>query len=63
MPEKMSFDEMISVLDGACGRLIVASMNYPEIREAKKMITKVSLSLGEWAMELEELPFEAEMEK
>lgn len=55
MPEKMSFEDMISTLDGACGRLIVASMRNPEIREAMEMVTKVSLSLGEWAMELEEL--------
>lgn len=55
MPEKMSFEDMISALDGACGRLIVASMRNPEIREAMEMVTKVSLSLGEWAMELEEL--------
>ena len=54
MPEKMNFDDMISTLDGACGRLIVASMGNSEIREAMNMITKVSLSLGEWAMELEE---------
>ena len=55
MPEKISFEDMISALDGACGRLIVASMRNPEIREAMEMVTKVSLSLGEWAMELEEL--------
>lgn len=53
MPEKMSFEEMISMLDGACGRLIVASMANREVREAKEMITKVSLSLGEWGQELE----------
>ena len=54
MPEKMSFEDMISALDGACGRLIVASMSSREIREAMEMVTNVSLSLGEWAMELEE---------
>ena len=54
MIEKMSFEDMISVLDGANGRLIVASMRNPEVREAMDMITKVSLSLGEWAMELED---------
>ena len=54
MPEKMSFEDMISTLDGACGRLLVASMRNPEIREAMEMVTNVSLSLGEWAMELEE---------
>lgn len=54
MPEKMSFEDMISALDGACGRLIVASMSNREIREAMEMITNVSLSLGEWAMELDE---------
>lgn len=55
MPEKMSFEDMISALDGACGRLLVASMRNPEIREAMEMVTNVSLSLGEWAMDLEEL--------
>ena len=54
MEEKMSFEDMISALDGACGRLIVASMRNPEIREVMEMITNVSMSLGEWAMELEE---------
>ena len=55
MSEKMSFEDMISTLDGACGRLLVASMRNPEIREAMEMVTKVSLSLGEWSMDLEEL--------
>ena len=55
MSEKMSFEDMISALDGACGRLLVASMRNPEIREAMEMVTKVSLSLGEWSMDLEEL--------
>lgn len=44
---KMTLEEMISALDGACGRLIVASMSDPTIREAKEMVTKVSLALGE----------------
>lgn len=52
MPEKMNFEDMISALDGACGRLIVASMSNPEIREAMEMVTNVSLSLGEWAAEI-----------
>lgn len=55
MSEKMSFEDMISMLDGACGKLLVASMRNPEIREAMEMVTKVSLSLGEWSMDLEEL--------
>lgn len=55
MSEKMSFEDMISTLDGACGRLLVVSMRNPEIREAMEMVTKVSLSLGEWSMDLEEL--------
>ena len=54
MEENMSFEDMIYALDGACGRLIVASMRNPEIREVMEMITNVSMSLGEWAMELEE---------
>lgn len=44
---KMTLDEMIHTLDGACGRLIVASMRDPVIAEAKEMVTKVSLALGE----------------
>ena len=50
---KMSFEDMISALDGACGRLIVESMKNPIIREAMEMVTSVSLSLGEWAQEVE----------
>ena len=44
---KMNLDTMISTLDGACGRLLVASMTSPVVKEAMEMITKVSLSLGE----------------
>ena len=54
MPERMNFKDMISALDEACGRLIVASYADPAIREAKRLITDVSFSLGEWAIELEE---------
>ena len=54
MPEKMSFEDMISALDGAAGRLIVQSMKDPVISEAMEMITNVSLSLGEWMSEFEE---------
>ena len=51
---KMSIDEMISTLDGACGRLIVASMSDPVVREAHQMVMKVSLALGELGQEEEE---------
>ena len=51
--KKMSFADMISTLDGACGRLIFTALNIPEVREANDMVMKVSISLGEWAMELE----------
>lgn len=54
MPEKMSFKEMISALDEACGRLIIPSYADPLIKEAKRLITDVSFSLGEWATELED---------
>lgn len=50
---KMNFEDMISALDGAAGRLIVASMSNREVRDAMEMITKVSISLGEYAEELE----------
>ena len=43
----MSVEEMISKLDGACGRLIVAAMRDPVIREAMEMVTEVSIALGE----------------
>jgi hypothetical protein len=49
----MSLDEMISTLDAATGRLIVMSMQNKEVREAMEMISKVSISLGEYVEELE----------
>lgn len=51
---KMSFENMISSLDGASGRLTVEALKNPVIREAKEMIMKVSISLGEWPQEMEE---------
>lgn len=51
---KMSFEDMISSLDGASGRLTVEALKNTVIREAKEMIMKVSISLGEWAQEMEE---------
>lgn len=51
---KMSFDDMISSLDGASGRLTVEALKNPVIREAKEMIMKVSISLGEWAQDIED---------
>ena len=44
---KLSYDEMISLLDSAAGRLIVPSLNDNVIREAKEMIQQVSISLSE----------------
>ena len=51
---KMSFDEMISSLDGASGRLTVEALKNPIIREAKEMIMNVSIALGEWTMDIED---------
>lgn len=51
---KMSFEDMISSLDGASGRLTVEALKNTVIREAKEMIMKVSISLGEWVQEMEE---------
>lgn len=51
---KMNFEDMISLLDGASGRMTVEALKNPVIREAKEMIMKVSISLGEWAQEMEE---------
>lgn len=51
---KMSFDDMISSLDGASGRLTVEALKNPVIREAKEIIMKVSISLGEWAQYMDD---------
>lgn len=51
---KMNFEDMISSLDGASGRLTVEALKNPVIREAKEMIIKVSVSLGEWAQDMED---------
>jgi len=50
---KLSFEEMISRLDTACGMLIVAAMSNRTVREAMEMVTSVSLSLGEWGQDYE----------
>lgn len=50
---KMSLDDMISTLDGATCRLIVDAMRNPVIREAMEMISKVSISLGEYYEDFE----------
>ena len=52
--EKMSFEEMISALDEAAGRLIVPSTRDGVIRKAHELIMAVSISLGEWAEEMAE---------
>lgn len=44
---KMTIEEMISKLDGACGRLLAMSMKNKEVREAMEMVTSVSITLGE----------------
>lgn len=50
---KMSFEEMISALDEAAGRLILPSIRDEVIRKAHELIMAVSISLGEWAEEME----------
>ncbi len=50
----MSIDEMISKLDGACGRMLTVVMQNPVIREAMEMVTEVSIALGEMAEEMED---------
>ena len=50
---KLTFEEMISRLDTACGMLIVAAMSDATVREAMEMVTTVSISLGEWGQEYE----------
>ena len=49
----MTIDEMISQLDGACGRLIVEAMRNPIVKEAMEMVTEVSIALGEMACDSE----------
>ncbi len=51
---KMSFDDMISSLDGTSGRLTVEALKNPVIREAKEIIMKVSISFGEWAQYMDD---------
>lgn len=48
----MNIDEMISKLDGACGRLLVAAMKDTVVREAMEMVTEVSIALGEMGQEV-----------
>lgn len=50
---KLSFEEMVSRLDTACGMLIVAAMSDRTVRDAMEMVTSVSLSLGEWGQDYE----------
>jgi hypothetical protein len=50
---KMSFEEMISALYEAAGRLILPSIRDEVIRKAHELIMAVSISLGEWAEEME----------
>ena len=52
---KMSIKKMISDLDTAAGMLIVHGMGNPTINEAKEMIMNVSLSLGEYVDDFEEI--------
>lgn len=51
---KLSFDKMISMLDTACGMLMVAAMDDNEVYEAKGLVTEVSISLGEWGQDVEQ---------
>ena len=50
---KLSFEEMVSRLDTACGMLIVAAMSDRNVRDAMEVVTSVSLSLGEWGQDYE----------
>ena len=50
---KLSFEEMISRLDTACGMLIVAAKSDATVREAMEKVTSVSLSLVEWGQDCE----------
>ena len=48
---KLSFEEMISRLDTACGMLLITAMRVETVREAMELVTSVSISLGEWGQE------------
>lgn len=50
---KMTFNEMISALDGVNGRLLLELPNNKVIEDVMNMITEVSLSLDEWAQDIE----------
>lgn len=50
---KLTFEEMISRLDTACGMLLVAAKSDATVREAMETITTVSISLGEWGQDYE----------
>ena len=50
---KLTFEEMISRLDTACGMLLVAAMSDATVREAIETVTTVSVSLGEWGQDYE----------
>ena len=50
---KLSFEKMISMLDTACGMLLVAAMSDRTVRDAMEMVTNVSVSLGEWGQDME----------
>mgnify|MGYP000976919827 FL=1 len=52
--KEMTIDEMISQLDGACGRLIAEAMRNPVVKEAMEMVTEVSIALGEMACDLDD---------
>lgn len=51
---KLTFEEMISRLDTACGMLLVAAMSDRTVRDAMEMVTTVSVSLGEWGQDYEQ---------
>ena len=50
----VTMEEIISKIDGATGRLIVASRQDPVVKEAMEMVMAASLALGELAYEMEE---------
>lgn len=54
--KEMTIDDMISKLDGAAGRLIVAAMKDSVVKEAMQMINEVSIALGDMAADTEYPP-------
>lgn len=50
---EVDMEQLITKLDGAVGRLLIAARHDPVVKEAMEMVRDVSIALGDiaWAME------------